>query len=65
VTFDYKDYQVAGALKQMTLTRRVYQKVFLAYITKRFVKFVIMVFLHLEVKAKAFTRETSVKVLEK
>jgi hypothetical protein len=31
VTFDYKDYRVAGALKQMTLTRRVYQKVFLAY----------------------------------
>jgi hypothetical protein len=50
----------------MTLTRRVYQKVFLAYITQTLCKIRHYGFVSTwSVKAKAFTRETSVKVLEK
>jgi hypothetical protein len=66
VTFDYKDYRVAGALKQMTLTHEEFIRRFSLHILQTLCKFVIMVLLALgSVKAKAFTRETSVKVLKK
>jgi hypothetical protein len=39
VTFDYKDYRVAGALKQMTLTHEEFIRRFSLHILpKRFVK---------------------------